>query len=159
MPAWLFYALWVILLWGIVGVLQKLGTDRIAPQSLMVWLTVGYVLLLPMLLAKASLSSLGPQALLVGILGGLSNGLGAWSLFAALEHGGKASVVVPLTALNPLLTIGLAGLFLSERPTALQWMGILLAILAAALISYETVESPSPGVPGVQAHTRKEEEC
>ena len=159
MPAWLFYALLVILTWGIVGILQKLGTDRISPRSLMVWLTVGYLVLLPMLLTKTSLSSLSPRALLVGILGGLVNGLGAWSLFAALEQGGKASVVVPLTALNPLLTICLAGLFLSERPTALQWMGILLAILAAALISYETAESPSPGVPRVQAHTRKEEEC
>ena len=147
MPAWLFYALLVILTWGIVGILQKLGTNRISPRSLMVWLTVGYLLLLPTLLTKTSLSSLSPWVLLVGILGGLANGLGAWALFAALEQGGKASVVVPLTALNPLLTI------------CLQWIGILLAILAAVLISYETAEPPSPGVPTVQALTREEEEC
>src|SRR5207249_1553566 len=121
MPAWMFYSLLVIVLWGIVGLFQKLGTNRVSADSLLIWLMVGYVLLLP--------------------LAGITNGLGAWFLFASLESGAKASVAVPLTALNPLLTILLAMIFLAERLTPLQWIGIVLAIIAGAMISYETSQA------------------
>jgi len=78
---------------------------------------------------------------IIGTLAGITNGLGAWFLFASLENGAKASVAIPLTALNPLLTILLAMIFLSERLTALQWVGIIIAIIAGAMISYETSET------------------
>jgi EamA domain-containing membrane protein RarD len=40
--------------------------------------------------------------------------------------------------LYPLLTILLAVMFLAEKLTRLQWVGIGLAIIAGVLISYET---------------------
>ena len=141
MPPWLLYSLLVILLWGIVGLLQKFGTNRISANSLLIWLMVGYVLLLPWLLSTTHLSDLTPRDAVIGTLAGITNGLGAWYLFASLESGAKASVAIPLTALNPLLTILLAMIFLSERLTALQWIGIIIALIAGAMISYETSES------------------
>ena len=48
-----------------------------------------------------------------------------------------ASVAIPLTALYPLCTVALATVFLKERPTALQWIGIGLAVAAGAMLSYE----------------------
>jgi transporter family protein len=145
MPAWLAYSLLVIVLWGIVGLLQKLGTNRVSANSLLIWLMAGYVLLIPWLLSTTRLSDLTPRDTIIGTLAGITNGLGAWYLFASLESGAKASVAIPLTALNPLLTILLAMIFLSERLTGLQWFGILLAIVAGAMISYETGE-PSKSV-------------
>jgi transporter family protein len=141
MPPWMFYSLLVVVLWGIVGLFQKLGTNRVSANSLLIWLMVGYMLLLPWLLATTPLSVLSSRDLFIGTLAGITNGLGAWYLFASLESGAKASVAVPLTALNPLLTILLAMVFLSERLTGLQWAGILLAIIAGAMISYETGEA------------------
>ena len=38
-----------IVLWGLVGLLQKLGTNRISASSLLVWLMVGFLVLLPWL--------------------------------------------------------------------------------------------------------------
>jgi transporter family protein len=141
MTAWLGYSLLVVVLWGIVGLFQKLGTNRISANSLLIWLMVGYVLLLPWLLSTTRMSELTPRDTVIGTLAGITNGLGAWCLFASLESGAKASVAIPLTALNPLLTILLAMIFLSERLTTLQWVGITIAIIAGAMISYETGEA------------------
>jgi drug/metabolite transporter (DMT)-like permease len=79
-----------------------------------------------------------PQALQVLFVAGMIPPvLAAWFLFAAFEKGAKASVAIPLTALYPLVTIGLAFVFLSERLTSLEWVGVLLALGGAAMLSYE----------------------
>ena len=137
MPEWVLYSCLVIVLWGVVGLFQKLGTNLISAHTLMVWLTLGYLLLIPILLARTGMSGLGTLTILAGVLGGLTNGLGAWYLFASLEAGAKASIAVPLTALNPLLTIVLALAFLGERLTLMQWGGIVAALIAGVMISYE----------------------
>jgi transporter family protein len=137
MSDWMYFSLIAVALWGIVGLLQKLGTNRISADSLLVWLMVGYLVLLPWLIGNADFSGLAARDIFVGILAGVTNGLGAWFLFAALEKGAKASIAVPLTALNPLVTILLALVFLAERLTIVQSAGVILAILAGVLISYE----------------------
>jgi drug/metabolite transporter (DMT)-like permease len=64
-------------------------------------------------------------------------------VFACLEKGAKASVAIPLTALYPLCTVALATAFLKERPTALQWLGIALAVAGGAMLSYEPAPATS----------------
>jgi transporter family protein len=54
---------------------------------------------------------------------------------AALGGGGRASIVVPLSALYPIVTIGLGMLFLSEHLTATQASGAGLAMVAIVLMS------------------------
>lgn len=137
MPPWILYSCLVIVLWGVVGLFQKLGANRISARSLLVWLTAGYLVLLPILLARSHVSGLSWRTIAIGTLGGFTNGLGAWYLFASLEAGAKASIAVPLTALNPLVTIALALPFLGERLTLLQWGGVTAAIVAGAMLSYE----------------------
>lgn len=139
MGGWFPYACVAVVCWGLVGLLQKLGTNRISSRSLLVWLLVGFALLLPWLWwSGGDLSALSRRDVIVGLLGGLTNGLGSWALFLALEKGAKASVAVPLTALYPLVTIIFARLFLAETLTSGQWVGIILAVIAGAMLSYET---------------------
>jgi len=139
MPLWIYYSLLVIVLWGVVGLLQKLGANRISSRSLVIWLTAGYVVLVPVLWT-AGILALAPRDILLGVLSGFTNGLGAWYLFASLEAGAKASIAVPLTALYPLVTVALAIVILAERLTPLQWIGVTTAIVAGAMDSYETGE-------------------
>lgn len=108
MNGWLGYALIAIVLWGIVGLLQKLGTNNVSSRELMVWLMIGFALLLPLLWLKAGISQLNLRTLCLGLIGGLANGLGSWELFRCLEKGAKASIAIALTALYPLLTAVLA---------------------------------------------------
>ncbi len=134
---WLIPALVAALLWGIVGILQKMGSNRMNASSLLAWVMVGYVLALPLFWKGTGLASLSHKDLFWGTLAGAANGLGTWSLFAALERGAKASVAIPLTALYPMLTVALAYLFLRERLAFLDWVGVALALGAGALLSYE----------------------
>src|SRR5262245_12989724 len=114
MDTWVFYACVATFCWGVVGLLQKLGTNRVSSRSLLIWLVLGFAALLPLLWHEGSLSSLGWRVLSIGLLGGAANGFGSWALFEALERGAKASVAVPLTAVYPLVTIVLARIFLAE---------------------------------------------
>src|SRR5262245_60283605 len=138
MGAWFYYACVATLCWGVVGLLQKLGTNRVSSRALLVWLIVGFVALLPLLWHDGALTGLSWRVVLIGLLGGVANGLGSWALFGALERGAKASVAVPLTALYPLVTIVLARIFLAETLTFRQWIGIALAVAGGAMLSYET---------------------
>lgn len=131
------YAGIAIAMWGLNGLFMKLGTNRASAGSMVIWVTVGFTFLLPFLWAGTGLSGLNTRVILVGLLAGAVNGLGNWAVFACLEKGAKASVAIPLTALYPLCTIVLATIFLHERPSALQWLGIGLALAGGAMLSYE----------------------
>ena len=134
---WMVYASVAIVLWGVNGLFMKLGTNRVSARSMVIWVTVGFVLLLPWMWKLTTLNSLSRNVVIVGLIAGAVNGLGNWAVFACLEKGAKASVAIPLTALYPLCTVALATVFLKERPTALQWLGIALAVAAGAMLSYE----------------------
>ena len=134
---WMAYAGFAIVLWGINGLFMKLGTNRVSARSMVIWVTAAFVVLLPVLWSRTTLAGLNANVLFVGLIAGTVNGLGNWAVFACLEKGAKASVAIPLTALYPLCTVVLATAFLRERPTALQWVGIALAVAGGAMLSYE----------------------
>lgn len=147
MAVWLPYSLVALALWGVVGLLQKLGTNRVSAHSLFVWLTIGFGLLLPWFAAGSRLALMTASDLGFGLLVGLTNALGSWFLFVALEKGAKASVAIPLTALYPLITALLAVALLGERLAGRQWVGLALAIVAGVLLSYETPEQAAAAPP------------
>ena len=74
------------------------------------------------------------------VAGGVLNGLGAWTSFRALESGGKASIVISLISLYPLLTVVLAVLC-SRAPHRMQTLGAVTAISAAILLSLESPQN------------------
>ena len=141
MNHWMLYAAVAIVLWGVNGLFMKLGTNRVSARSMVIWVTAGFLVLLPLLWKESTLAGLSTSVISVGLIAGMVNGLGNWAVFACLERGAKASVAIPLTALYPLCTVILATIFLKERPSALQWLGIALAVAAGAMLSYE----PPPG--------------
>lgn len=134
---WMVYASIAIALWGICGLFMKLGTNCLSARSMVIWVTVGFLLMVPLMWRMTTLHGLSLGIVSVGLMGGLANGLGNWAVFLCLEKGAKASVAIPLTALYPLFTVVLATVFLKERPTGLQWIGIALALAAGAMLSYE----------------------
>lgn len=141
---WMTYAGVAIALWGVNGLFMKLGTNCVSARSMVIWVTAGFLIFLPFVWGFTSLSGLSAMVITVGLLGGFVNGLGNWAVFASLERGAKASVAIPLTALYPLFTVMLATVFLKERPTSLQWLGIALAVAGGAMLSYEPVTMPTP---------------
>jgi bacterial/archaeal transporter family protein len=141
LDTWLSYALLSLGLYGLVGMLQKLTTNRISADAALLWYSVGYILPFPLFLAAASFEGTVAGTILLGLLVGFAARSGEYFLFASMAGGGKASVVVPLTSTYPLVTLLLATLFLSERLTHRQWVGIGLAVVAGVLMSCETTKS------------------
>ena len=140
-PRWLLWSLVTIVLWGTWGLVSKVasaGMDAYVNQLLY---TAG---LAPLLVFVAwtvhRRESAAPRAdrrigvswaFLTGILGGVGNIF----FFQAMVAGGKASVVAPVTALFPMITVLLALTFLHERLGGRQWAGLSLAFIAIYLLS------------------------
>lgn len=136
MPAWLGYSLLAILFWGIWGVQSKLFLGHGNVYTAQVLATAG--LALPAALALGSdkrfAGSDRRRGLLYALLTGLLGGVGNITFYMALVRG-KASIVVPLTTLSPLVTVLLAVLVLRERINRRQWAGIAMAMAAIYLLS------------------------
>jgi uncharacterized membrane protein len=74
----------------------------------------------------------------LGALAGMLNGLGVLASFAAYRAEGKAAAVTTIAgALQPVFTIVLALLFLNESLSGMEFLGIVLAIGGALMLSYE----------------------
>ncbi len=137
-PLWLIFAMVALVFWGITGVTQKLSTNAISTELSFLWFGVAMIALALIVLPTVSLRwHLAAKDFWLAVIGGTLNSLGAYTSFAALEKGGKASIVIPLCYLYPLLTIILAIAFLHESLTRPQFAGIVLALVAAILISQE----------------------
>lgn len=134
-PPWFFFAAGVLLCWGIVGLLQKLSTNRVAADSALIWLVVGFLLLTPVFYPGRSVFHYSLRSLLFILACSALNALGALALFAAMKNGGRASIVVPLTALYPLIVVLIGPLVLRESITKLQAGGVICALAAVVLLS------------------------
>ncbi len=135
MHAWLWFSLLVLLFYGTLGVVQKLATNLISAESALVWSVVGFILLEPLLYSAPSPFHYTSGALVWALVNGVFTGLGAWTLMAAMAAGGKASLVMPITAMYPLLVVLVAPVVFHESITGLQAVGVACALISVVLIS------------------------
>lgn len=132
---WMLYTILALTCFGVVGFLQKISTDRVSAESALVWLIVGFMLLLPFIYTGPSMFHYPPHSIAFVVAGGLLNALGSWALLAAMKSGGKAAIVVPMTAVYPLLVCLMAPLLLNEHLTAMQGAGVTLALAAIVMLA------------------------
>jgi transporter family protein len=135
---WMLYSILTVLLWGAWGLESKIIVDRISPWMNQVLFSIGLVPLILCIFFSKNLRRSGNKSargawygLITGILGGTGN----IALYLALGAGGKASVVVPLVGLAPLVTIVLALLILKESINRIQMIGLGLALVSIFLLS------------------------
>jgi drug/metabolite transporter (DMT)-like permease len=124
--------------WGGADFLARFATRRIGTLRALFYMQgVGFVLLTVFLswlggwghLADGS----GWQPWAWGLLGGLLNGISTLSLYRAFEIG-KMSVVAPLSASYPALTL-LLSLSSGERLTGIRTAGIICVLLGAIAVA------------------------
>ena len=96
MQAWFWLSVITLIFFGMTGVTQKLSTNNISFEMSFVWfcLAVCVVSAAIAVLLPLDWRSLNLSLVALAALGGLLNGLGALTSFAALKQGGKASVVI-----------------------------------------------------------------
>jgi bacterial/archaeal transporter family protein len=140
-PRWLLWSLATIVLWGTWGLVSKIASAGLDAYVNQLLYTVGLAPLMIFVAWAVHKRSAGEVrdgrnrgifwAFLTGILGGVGN----IAFFQALVKGGKASVVSPVTALFPMVTVLLALIFLKEKLGRVQWVGLALAFVAIYLLS------------------------
>lgn len=137
-PIWMIYALLALFFWGITGVTQKLATNHISTQLSFLWFIYAMIAIGVVIFITVPIQMhIQPKIFWLAIVGGALNGLGALTSFTAFEKGGKASIVVPLCYLFPVVTVILAITFLHESLTWIQVAGIAAALIGAILLSQE----------------------
>lgn len=137
--AWLIYSVLALLFWGLFSAAQKVTTNYISAEWSYVSFIISSCLISLLFLSFKKIEfNFTQNTLLLGSLAGMFNGLGVLASFAAYSAEGKASKVTTIAgALQPVFTILLAILFLSENLTGLEFAGILLALFGAIALSYE----------------------
>ena len=82
-----------------------------------------------------------------GFVAGLGNGFGTAFLYRGLASG-RMGVVAPVSGLGAVVVPVAVGVATGERPEAMVWVGVVLALPAIVLVSREPVralDEPAPG--------------
>jgi drug/metabolite transporter (DMT)-like permease len=138
MESWLTYAIVTTLFWGVWGALIELPEKRGFPA------TLGYVVwsLTMIPCALVALSHVGwkletdARSVVLGAAAGLLGAGGQLALFEALRRG-PAYLVFPIVSLSPAISVIMAVTLLGESTTPRVWAGIVLALFAVPLLSYQ----------------------
>jgi drug/metabolite transporter (DMT)-like permease len=135
---WLVYSLITAVFWGVWGAFIEIPEKAGFPATLgySVWamtMIPGGIFALKMLRGKIDKS---PRAIFLGISAGILGCAGQLILFEALRTG-PAYLIFPFISLAPVITILLSYLLLNERATSRAWIGIVIAIIAIFLLSYQ----------------------
>jgi len=150
MPIWLLYALLALSFWGFTGLTQKLSTNHVSAELSFIAYSVAFIPIAAIILWWQPLDwNIPARGWLLAVLGGTLSGFAVLSSFAAYRSGGKASVVTPLIALFPVVTVVLAVVILGERLALREIIGVITAVVAAVALSYE---KPSHSIPSTDGH-------
>lgn len=130
---WMPYALGAVVGFGLWAFFGKLSLRHASSTQVGLTYAIAAVLLFTVVLvgsAKRSFAGTNGWALAASSVSGAA---GLLFFYLALDRG-KASVVVPIASIYPVIAAGLAIAFLNERLTALQLVGVALAIGGVVLI-------------------------
>ncbi len=132
------YLFLTTLFWGMAAVFDKLALGKTNPLSGMLvrqLVLTGILLGIGMgtghLVRAAALD--GRSILFFGLSGVFGGAAGLWTYYQALRLGG-ASLVVPITATYPLITVLLSWLILEEGLTVPRILGTALIVLGVWLV-------------------------
>lgn len=134
---WLILSVVVFLMWGVQAYLMKFSNNRMKAESIFFYMMLTAVLLIPVALFMTDFSQEinwgfeGPYlAALIQVL----NSIGALTLVYAIRYG-KAIIVVPMTALAPVITIIISLMIYAVFPHWIVLMGMILAVVAIYLMA------------------------
>jgi transporter family protein len=151
----LLFAGLTILLWGLWGFFGKVALEKnMAPRSVFLAevftsavCAAAVVLISSYRQGPASASTSSWNVF--GVASGVGLALGLLCYYSALEQS-PASVLVPLTAIYPAVSVLLSYAFLHERPYASQWVGIVFVIIGTILLLSGPTTTVAPAKPPLQ---------
>ncbi|MBK6281480.1 MAG: DMT family transporter [Draconibacterium sp.] len=140
--SWLLYALTTTVFWGVWGAMIELPGHAGFPPTLVyiVWALT----MIPCAIAALAIIhwklEYDYKSIFYGMTIGLTGAGGQIILFQALASG-PAYLVFPIISLSPAVTVLLSVAFLKERTTKRHWVGIVFALLAIVMMSFQKPDS------------------
>lgn len=124
--------------WALTAIFGKLGVAGI-PSDMAVLIRTGVIGLVVLVLVLATGQWVAPRAISGAtwgflILSGLATGASWLAYFRALKLG-DAARVAPLDKLSVVMVAVFAAVFLGERLSAVNWLGVGLIALGAVLVA------------------------
>lgn len=131
---WFIWSLVSVFTWGLWGLLLKVALQGLVWQQLLLFsaATSLVISLGVAAIARPSLA-LPPETIAPAIAAAVLGNLGGITLYLALASGGRASVVIPLTAAYPVITAALSIAVLREGVDATKIAAVALFVLATFL--------------------------
>ncbi|HSD63736.1 MAG TPA: DMT family transporter [Ignavibacteriaceae bacterium] len=136
--SWLLYAMITTALWGVWGAFIEIPEKAGFPATLgyAAWaLTMVPVAIVALKIIKWELD-FDRRSIILGMSAGLLGCGGQLILFQTLRMG-PAYIVFPIISLYPVVTIILSVLIIREKTSMRSWIGIILALVAILLLSYQ----------------------
>jgi transporter family protein len=134
---WFWYSIFCLVCWGPYAICSKLGSIEIPALSMQFLFTLGGIpVALGVLAARRFRLERSPRGISYGLLVGILSTIGGTALFAAFGTGASTAVVTVATGLYPMVTVLLAVIFLHERLTRRQCIGLGFAAGACVLLSF-----------------------
>jgi len=135
MKPWMLYAGLTVLAWGVWGFFSKLASTYARPRQTLLFQVVGVMAVGMVVLSMERFHiEWTPQGFGWSAAAGFINFVGFLSFFAAVEKG-KVSTVIAMSSLYPVITIVLSVLFLHEKISSREGLGIACALLAGFLLA------------------------
>jgi transporter family protein len=135
---WQFWAMLSAAFAALTAIFAKVGVENINPDFATLIRTVVIVLVLAAILAAFGgaqpLNTISSRTWTFLILSALATGASWLCYFRALKLG-NVSQVAPIDKLSVVLVAIFGALFLSEKLTALGWLGVLLIGAGAVLVA------------------------
>jgi drug/metabolite transporter (DMT)-like permease len=140
---WLLIAVLCVVLWGVCGLLQKASTNYISARRSAVWFLLSFLPAAAIIMVYDPLpTGISLRTWLLAAAVGFTLALGNLTVLLAFASGGKASIISPLAGLYPLVSIPIAIAVLGERLGWRESLGIVCALAAVALLSYQSQQQP-----------------
>ncbi len=125
-----------VVLWATGFIGAKLGLPYAEPMTFLAWRfsIVAVVLFGVALVLRAPWPKSRMLTVHIAVAGLLLHGAYLGGVFASIGEGVPAGVSALIVGIQPLLVAAVAGPFLGERVTKLQWLGLVLGLAGVALV-------------------------
>ena len=135
MKEWILPTLVTFLCWGLWSFVPKITTRYIDPKSAIVYEVIGGIILSVIILYFMDFRlETHPKGIALAGMAGFLGFVGALGFLFAVSRG-PVSIIAPLSALYPIVSIVCAVLFLHETLTIKQCVGIVFALISVVLVS------------------------
>lgn len=138
--SWQLWALLAAFFAALTAIFAKVGVEKIDSdlatwvRTIVILIVLSAILIASKKLDLSAITTLSRRSLLFLVLSGMATGASWLSYFRALKLG-NASQVAPIDKLSVVLVAVFAAVFLGERISGVNWLGVTLIGIGAVLVA------------------------